>query len=444
MKTMVRFFVVCMVMMTAGVSGVAAAGEVTLDLSLANPVLEESGLQTTYLRIGLTGARVESASERAPINCAIVLDRSGSMSGEKLLQAVEAAHTALDMLRDGDAVSVITYSDGAEVMVPSSILDGRNRRRFHRLLDDIGADGNTALFAGVAMGSRELETYLEARRVNRVILLSDGIANVGPSSPRELGTFGETLRRRGISVSTIGLGLGYNADLMYELAARSDGNHAFVERPSDLSGIFRREFESLMAVAATDVEIRVSFAPGIRPLRLLNREGELYGDRAIISMNQIYSLQEQYVLLEVEVDPRAAADARSAAEVTVDYLDPVRGTGGRVDRSVGVSFTVNREEVAAARDSRTLADVTLQKATAANEEALRMRDEGKVEEAQLLLKENAQALSAAAAEYGDEELAEYAEENLMSADRIIEDSVWEQEKKSMRASQFGNRTQQTY
>jgi Ca-activated chloride channel family protein len=109
-----------------------------------------------------------------------------------------------------------------------------------------------------------------------------------------------------------------------------------------------------------------------------------------------------------------------------------------------MAFSSREEEVAARRDRKTLADVTLQIATATNEQALRMREEGKVEEARELLKKNAEILAEAASEYGGEELEEYAQENLMSADRIADDSVWEQEQKSMRASQYGNRTQQSY
>jgi Ca-activated chloride channel family protein len=443
MKPIIKIIMV-MMMTAAAAFPLTAAEEISLNLSLANPVLADSGIQTTYLRIGLTGFRMETEGERPAINTALVLDRSGSMSGEKIAQAVQAAHTALEMLRNGDAVSIITYSDGAEVVIPATVLDRRNRNRFHQVLDGIYASGNTALFAGVAMGGRELDTYLQEERVNRVILLSDGMANVGPSSPGELGNLGETLRRRDISVSTIGLGLGYNADLMYELAARSDGNHAFVESPSELAGIFRREFESIMAVVAKDVEIRISCAPGIRPVRLLNRDGELYGNQVVVSLNQLYSLQEQYVLIEVEVDPETARGQGNAAEVTVDYLNLDGGGRDRLSRSVAMAFSSREEEVAARRDRKTLADVTLQIATATNEQALRMREEGKVEEARELLKKNAEILAEAASEYGGEELEEYAQENLMSADRIADDSVWEQEQKSMRASQYGNRTQQSY
>lgn len=84
------------------------------------------------------------------------------------------------------------------------------------------AGGGTALYAGVAQGASELREFLDPHRVNRIILLSDGQANKGPSSPSELGNLGAALISEGISVTTIGIGLGYNEDLMTQLAPRSD------------------------------------------------------------------------------------------------------------------------------------------------------------------------------------------------------------------------------
>lgn len=439
------------ILMTAllvlALSTVFAQG-VSLDISLAHPILADTGLQTTYLRVGLSGNEPADQALRPKINTALVIDRSGSMNGQRMRQAIQAGHTALEMLRNGDAVSIITYSDSAEVIIPATVLDSNNRPRFHQALDAIEASGLTALFAGVTMGGRELETYLQNQMVNRVILLSDGIANVGPASPRELGNLGETLRRKGISVSTIGLGLGYNADLMYELAARSHGNHAFVENPSELVGIFRREFESLMAVVASDAEIRISFAPGVSPVRLLNRDGEVYDDQVVFRLSQLYALQEQYVLIEVEVDPVSVRSGSSAAgevvEVSVGYLHLGARTHEYISDSIGLQFSENQEEILARQNRKTLADVALQTATNRNETALRMREEGKIDEARMILQENAVILAEAAELYDEPQLSAYARDNIQSADRIMEDSVWEQEQRKMRASQHGIRTQQSY
>ena len=118
-------------------------------------------------------------------------------------------------------------------------------------------------------GLEELTKNLSAARVNRMILLSDGQANVGPRSPNELGRLGEVAARQGIAITTIGLGLGYNEDLMTQLAVSSDGNHAFAENATDLAGIFQHELGDVLSVVAQDVQIEIDFDAGITPVRAI-------------------------------------------------------------------------------------------------------------------------------------------------------------------------------
>ena len=109
------------------------------------------------------------------------------------------------------------------------------------------------MFSGVSKGASEVRKFLDSNRVSRVILLSDGLANLGPSTPSELGQLGHSLSKEGISVTTIGLGLGYNEDLMTQLAGMSDGNHAFVQNYSDLTKIFAAEFNTALTVVANQL-----------------------------------------------------------------------------------------------------------------------------------------------------------------------------------------------
>ena len=166
----------------------AAAKQISLDVSMANPTLLAEKKQTTYLKVGLTGFEMSSKGRRTPVNVALVIDKSGSMSGEKIAKAREAAKFAVRRLSRHDIVSVVAYDSTVRVVVPATRLS--DKETVCRAIDRLESDGQTALFAGVSKGAAELRTFLDRNRVNRVILLSDGLANVGPSSPSALGELG--------------------------------------------------------------------------------------------------------------------------------------------------------------------------------------------------------------------------------------------------------------
>ena len=418
------------------------ADRIAIDVSISNPYLLANTRTSTFLKIGLTGFHLVSQRERTPANVAIVLDRSGSMEGEKIERAKEAAIMALNMLDERDIVSVVTYSDTVSVLVPATRVSERGNIR--RMIRSIYADGYTALFAGVSKGGDEVRKFLTGNRVNRVILLSDGLANVGPDSPAALGDLGASLGRAGISVTTIGLGLGYNEDLMVRLAQKSDGNHAFVENSRDLVRIFEYEFKDVLSVVAQDVEVEIRCSPGIRPIRVIGREADIYGNRVLASINQLYSDQEKYVLLEVEVLPQAAGTSLKAADVAVRYANMVSKEKERLAGEANISFTASRETAEKNVDKKTLESVVLQVATETNEQAVQLRDEGRVEEAKKILQDNAEYLRSNADALGSKALEDYGIMNEEDSQKIDSEGDWSASRKKMRDQQFENKSQQSY
>src|SRR5664279_6568726 len=164
--------------------------------------------QEVVVKIDLTAAGHKNKVKRTPLNLAVVLDRSGSMTGAKIEKARQAAMGLVDQLAPGDFFSLIAYSDHAEVLVPAQELEDKEAVKLR--ISHIRPGGSTALYAGVELGAKQIQRNLSSRRINRVILLSDGLANVGPSSPRDLRQLGHALTERSISVTTIGVGDDYN------------------------------------------------------------------------------------------------------------------------------------------------------------------------------------------------------------------------------------------
>src|SRR5262249_17945049 len=151
--------------------------------------------------------------------------------------------------------SVVTFDQIAQVLVDAQPVNDPGL--FTDRIMRIGIGGTTAIHDGVLLGALEVRKFKDPTRLNRIVLLSDGQANVGPRRPEEFAALGAALLADGISVTTIGLGNGYNEDLMLKLARASDGNHAFARDPSDLITIFNKEFNDVLASCAQTVSIDI-------------------------------------------------------------------------------------------------------------------------------------------------------------------------------------------
>jgi Ca-activated chloride channel family protein len=413
----------------------------TVSVALSQTRLQAGRPQTVYVKVALTGAP-DVGGQRAPVNTALVLDRSGSMAGEKLRHAQEAALQALEHLGSQDIVAVIAYDSNVSVLVPAT--RATDKAEIARAIRGLRPGSATALYAGVSRGAHEVRKFLGAERVNRVILLSDGLANVGPSAPEMLAELGASLAKEGIAVSTIGLGLDYNEDLMTRLARASDGNHVFVEHPNRLAGIFEREFGELLSVVARDVDVRIECPPGVRPVRVLGRDAEIAGQTVVVRLGHLGARQERYVLLEAEVSPCSAGRRLEIAQVSVG-LTGLRAGRARVtlEGRASLTFSASRAEVESSVDRQVMVAVVEQVGNDNSKRALALRDRGLVDQAAVALAANAAYLSDNAARLGSDKLRQQGQSN-SAASSSLDDAQWGRRRKQMREEQHQVDTQQSY
>ncbi|WP_027857766.1 vWA domain-containing protein [Marinobacterium jannaschii] len=435
-----RLFAVVISLLT--LSGAVSASDLKLGVNLATPVMETGKQQSAFVKISLEGIEKGGVTKRLPANVAIVLDKSGSMNGKKIRQARQAAIMAISRLDPEDIVSVVSYDTYVEVVVPATRVS--DRQAINRAIRNIRADGNTALFAGVSKGAAEVRKFLQRQNVNRVILLSDGLANVGPSAPHELGELGASLGREGISVTTLGLGLGYNEDLMTQLAGFSDGNHAFIENADDLARIFQYEFGDVLSVVAQGVEIEIRCLNGVKPLRILGRNGEIQGPRIRTRMNQLYSAQQKYILLEVTVPPQVQAAEMQLVDVAVNYQNPFAGTRESLQGLAVARFSQSEDQVKAAVDKETYQSAVEQVVNEMSREAVQKRDQGDISAAKKILEAGASYLRSNADSLAAPELLEQEAEVLQDAEELDDDAQWNRKRKELKARQYKRATQQTY
>lgn len=429
----------------AGTYGVAESAptprdlDITFDVEVGEPLMIAGQEQTAYIKITLGGFALP-ATNRPPVNLALVLDRSGSMSGDKIEKAKQAALMVVDRLQPNDILSVIAFDDRVDVMLPASKVSSGSAIR--EKISALQPGGSTALFAGLTFGLEEIGKNRDPKRVNRIILLSDGQANVGPSSPNELGQLGEVAGRQGIAITTVGLGLGYNEDLMTQIAMRSDGNHAFAETGNDLARVFNGELGDVLSVVAQDVQVEIEFDNGVVPVRALGREATINGRKATIALSQLYAKQQKYVLFEVKVPPGTAGKKRALADVAVNYSNMINKQRGTKKSAVAVEFAATKVAVAK-RQNRQVMEAAIE-AIAADQsrQAINLRDQGKVKEAQKVLVDNARYLQENAVRLKSERLESYGKKNASDASNLDKD--WNHTRKSMKADGYQKSNQQSY
>jgi len=421
-KTTLSFLLAAVLSGAASLFAKESADPIRLTIDVDRAVLPAESTEKAIVKIGLDCLRPPQRGARPPVNVALVIDRSGSMSGDKIAKAREAALEFVRRLAPDDIVALIAYESRAEVLVPARRVG--NGRELELAINGLEAGGGTALYGGVTQGAAEVRRYLgESKHVPRIILLSDGQANVGPSSPEELGRLGASLMKEGIAVTTIGLGLGFNEDLMSRLAQRSDGNTYFVESSDDLPRIFAAELGDVLNVVARRVVIEIEFPEGVRPVQFVGRDGTIRGRKAELTLNQLYGGQEKFALVEVEVTPAKAGASREIARARLAYEDAASNRPATATAARSVSFSADTKVVIASANHDVQADFAVNSLALAKDEAVRLADAGRREDAATVVRQRAKELETLGATYSNAAVSSVAAPATAEADRLERDGL---------------------
>ena len=230
------------------------------------------GKRLQLLRVGIQG-RVIPDNDRKDAVLTFVIDVSGSMERENRLGLVKKALTLLlDQLRPGDAVGIVVYGTDARVVLPHTGIE--NREFILQVINKLRPDGSTNAEAGLRMGYKLALKNSKSDSINRVILCSDGVANVGQTGPDAILKEIRTYLKEGVTLTTVGFGMGnYNDILMERLANKGNGNYAYVDTLKEAKRVFVENLTGTLQVIAKDAKIQVEFNPKtVSRFRLLGYE----------------------------------------------------------------------------------------------------------------------------------------------------------------------------
>ncbi|WOD37925.1 vWA domain-containing protein [Nodosilinea sp. E11] len=223
---------------------------------------------TLDVLVRITPPAVTLKADRVPLNLSLAIDRSGSMQGKKMHYAREAARFAVENLLPCDRISIVLFDDRIETLVPSTLATDKNT--LLEKLRHVHSRGSTALHAGWVEGGVQVSQYLNPAQLNRVIVLSDGLANVGETRPDAIASDVHGLAQHGVSTTTLGIGDDYSEDLLAAMARSGDGNFFHIESAEQLPTIFETELSGLAATLGQRVSLGIKPNNGVTVMDVLN------------------------------------------------------------------------------------------------------------------------------------------------------------------------------
>ena len=343
---------------------------------------------------------VPAAASRAhaPAAIALVIDTSGSMAGPKMDNARVAARALIDKLPDGDIVSIHTFADDAHERVRPTILTASTRLEIHRVIAGLQPVGGTNLFDGLRLGEGRVQASPATHPVRRVIVISDGIANIGPSSPELLGALAARGADAGTQVTALGVGLDYDERTLNALAVRSSGRLYHLAEPREMASILDREIGLLRATVATNAVVEIVPAPGV----VIHGADGIRADRGangalLVPLGTMYGGQHREMLVRVRVHAQGDG-SRPLASVRFRFRDPTDGNVERVQEVVArYQVTTDRLAIEAHAHAKTRAIAATFEASRAALAAAQQVNEGRFEAADKDLAEAEAKLRASAA-----------------------------------------------
>lgn len=353
----------------------------------SRPYLPTGGAEKVYLLIEAKGTEGEKSDGRAPINLSLVLDRSASMTGEPLQYSKKACQFVAEQMDVNDLLSLVAFDDEVRTVFPPSKVTHKDLIK--QRINSIETGGSTNLSGGMIEGAQHVRKGKEDGTVNRVILLSDGHANAGVTDRNKLFAIAAEYRSSGVGITTMGVGDGFDEELMEGIAEHGGGNFYYIDKPDDIPSIFNQELQGLLSVVAQNVKLTLNPSELTSIVGIYGYPAEEQLGKPVVHTGDLYQNEVKSILLELAFHPHTQG-THNVLQLNWEYIDVTEGAEAcTFSIDVAAEFTSDINLLNELGNPEVQKQVELTKSAKVIEEAMQAFDNGDMEHGQMLLKAQA-------------------------------------------------------
>lgn len=392
--------------------------------------------QDLYVYIQLKGSEPPADKKRVPLNISLVLDRSGSMAGDKIAYARKAAAFVVEQLSPEDVLSIVHYDEKIDVMSPSAPV--KNKEALISKINGLMERGSTNLTGGMLEGYAQVNKTKQEGYVNRVLLMTDGLANTGITDPQQIRKLASSMYlEKGVALSTFGVGADYNEDLLTSLAETGRANYYFIGNPDKIPGIFATELKGLLSVVAQNALVEVTLPDGVECVKTYGYPYEMKGNKVQVRLNDVYARDEKGILFKLR--SRTAITGPMKLSCELQYTDAADFKVLRDQKMLAMEKVDNAGAVKEGEDPLVQEMIAMFEATESFDEVLARVDAGQYDGARALadsvvfrLQTKQRSLPSQKLKKQEEALAAYSKEiNKVKTMRETEKKLYQKSNKSM-------------
>lgn len=369
-----------------------------------------------YLMARFVSGPAPGDGKRRPLNLSLVIDRSGSMAGNKIDYTRQAAQFLVQHLGTHDTFSIVLYNDKIETLLPPERID--NKDAVVQLLEKIRVRGTTNLSGGWLEGCKHVAANLSGDTLNRVLLMSDGLANRGVKDTQQLVALARQKYEEGVSTTTMGLGNDFNEELMGDIAHSGGGAFYFIESPEVAPTIFQEELRGLLNVVGQNLTITLVPTQHVTGLKQLNAYPmSENGQTTSFRLGDIFGDEFKSLMLELSIPALSELGELQIATLRFEYDEIVGEHTEHRTNEIPVIINIKPQgSELPDPDAHVARQVLLLKSAQARQKAVKAADKGEYETASEVLRTMVEEIEQAAVD--DQELSEEREALQKQADNM--------------------------